>query len=115
MRIHREDRDGVVVLELSGDLYGGAETLSILDALEHLGIEGKLDAILDLSKVRHIASNGFGILVRARRMYARYGGLFVLCGANSRVMSVLEVTRLHLVFDVRESCQEALEAVTETS
>jgi anti-anti-sigma factor len=105
----------VVVLELSGTLWGGDETLAVVRELERLGIEGHLDAILDLSKVRHIASNGFGILVRARRTYARYGGAFVLCNANSRVLSILEVTRLNLVFDVRATRGEALEAVAEAS
>jgi len=115
MKIKHREEDGVVVLELSGDLYGGSETLAIVEALERLGIDGKLDAILDLSRVRHIASTGFGILVRARRTYARYGGMFVLCGANSSVMSLLEVTRLNLVFEVRETCEEAREAIVETS
>ena len=115
MKIQRREEDGVVVLRLAGDLYGGSETLAIVETLERMGIEGQLDAILDLSRVRHIASNGFGILVRARRTYARYGGMFVLCGANSRVMSLLEVTRLNLIFDVRKDCREAREAIAETA
>jgi anti-anti-sigma factor len=113
MRIHRKRKNGIVVLELSGELWGGSESLAILDELDRLGREGQLETVLDLSRVTHVASTGFGILMRARRDYARHGGHFVLCGANPRVMSLLEVTRLDLVFDVRETCREALEAAAE--
>jgi len=115
MRIRRTEQDGVVVLELSGPLYGGKETLAVVEELERLGIEGRLDAVLDLSHVPHIASTGFGVLVRARRTYARYGGAFVLCCPSTSVLSILEVTRLNLVFDVRDTRGEALEAVAEAS
>ena len=111
MRIRKREENGTVMLELSGDMHGGPDNMKLLDVIEELGEDGKLDTVIDLHKVNFIASNGLGILVRARSRYARFGGLLKLCGANPRVLSVLTVTRLDLLFDVHDTCKEALAAV----
>ena len=115
MRMKEKEVDGVVVLALSGELWGGPECMSIVDELDRLGSSGKLDAVIDLSKVRHISSNALGVLIRARSHYARHGGMLQLCGANARVMSLFEITKLNLLFELRKNCREALEAVGDAS
>jgi len=112
MKVKRREVNGAVVLELSGDMHGGPENMELVEILDRLGEEGRLDTILDFKKVRFVASNGLGILVRARAHYVAHGGRFCICNLNSRVLSLMYVTKLNLLFEVYESYEEALEAVT---
>lgn len=112
MRIKQREVDGVVVLDVSGDMHGGAENMELVDVLDRLGEEGKLDAVLNLEKVTFVASTGLGIMVRARAHYASHGGRLVVCGANARVLSLVYVTKMNLVFDMHEKCRDAIAAFT---
>jgi len=110
MRIKQREVDGVVILDVSGDMHGGAENLELVGMLDRLGEGGKLDAVLNLQKVKFISSTGLGIMVRARAHYASHGGRLVVCGANARVLSLVYVTKLNLLFDMHEKCRDAVAA-----
>jgi len=111
MRIKQRETDGVVVLEISGDMHGGPENVELVNVLDRLGKEGRLDTVLDLKKVGFVASNGLGILIRARAHYTGHGGRLRICNVSTRIQSLITVTRLNTIFDVSDSCAEALRTV----
>jgi len=111
LRITEREVAGTTVLDIAGDMHGGDENMALLDRLVALGEAGRLDVVLNLAKVNFIASNGLGILMRARARYARFGGVMKICGANRRILDIFTITRLNLVFDVYEKCEDALRAV----
>ncbi|MBN2070364.1 MAG: STAS domain-containing protein [Candidatus Krumholzibacteriota bacterium] len=111
MKIKKKDVDGVTILELSGEMYGGPDNMKLIDVISELIEEKKLDLVINLSKVKWISSTGLGILVSARSRYAKEGGVVKLCQPNDRVLGILQVTRLNLIFDVYESEKEAIEAI----
>jgi anti-sigma B factor antagonist len=108
MKIKKREVDGVAVLDLSGEMYGGPENMKLVDIVSELAEEKKLDLIINLSKVKWISSTGLGILVSARSRYAKEGGVVKLCHPNERVLGILQVTRLNLIFDVYPSEKEAI-------
>lgn len=110
MKLNKRERDGVVVLDLSGDMYAD-EKGELLGEVESLGESGRLNLVINLSKVKRIASNGIGVLVAAQTRYARHGGALKISNANERVLSVLEMTRLKLLFDIYPTEDEAVAAL----
>ena len=111
MKIKRREVDGVTILDLSGDMYGGPDNMKLVDVVSDLAKEKKLDLIMNLSKVKWISSTGLGIMVSARSRYAKEGGVLKLCNPNDRVLGILQVTRLNLIFDVYSSEREAIESL----
>ncbi|HSG29778.1 MAG TPA: STAS domain-containing protein [Candidatus Krumholzibacterium sp.] len=111
MKIKKKEVDGITVLELSGEMYGGPENMKLVDVVSEMVEEKKLDLVINLSKVKWISSTGLGILVSARSRFAKEGGVVKLCQPNDRVLGILQVTRLNLIFDVFESEKEAVESL----
>lgn len=110
MKIKRHEVDGIVVFEVSGEMYGGPDNMMLIDEVTKLIEEKKFDLVIDLSKVKWISSTGLGILVSARSRYAKEGGVVKLCNPNDRILGILQVTRLNLIFDVYPSVNEAVES-----
>lgn len=108
MKIKKKEIDGIAVLELSGEMYGGPDNMKLVDEVTELIQEKKLDLIISLAKVKWISSTGLGILVSARSRFAKEGGVVKLCHPNDRVLGILQVTRLNLIFDVYPNEQEAI-------
>ena len=108
MKIKTREVDGITVLDVSGEMYGGAENMELVNAVTELAKEKKLDLLVNLSKVKWISSTGLGILVSARSRYSKEGGMIKLCQPNDRVLGILQVTRLNMIFDVYQNEEEAL-------
>jgi hypothetical protein len=49
MKIKKKEVDGVTVLELSGEMYGGPENMKLVDMVMELAEEGTLDLVINLS------------------------------------------------------------------
>ena len=90
-----ETRDdaGLVVLTLSGPL-----TLTNMFELQNeLRQISAQSLIVDMSGVPYMDSAGLGLLMNAYVSAQRQGRAFALAGVNARVVSLLEMTRVHLV------------------
>lgn len=113
MKIKTSEKDGITVLNLSGEMHGGAKNLELIDVVKDLAAEKKLDIVMNLSKVKWISSTGLGILVSARSHLAKEGGVIKLCKPNDRILGILQVTRLNMLFDVYDSEDEAVDSFKE--
>ncbi len=113
MKIKKKEVDGIIILGLSGEMYGGPDNMKLVDVIAELIDEKKLDLVINLSNVKWISSTGLGILVSARSRFAKEGGVVKLCQPNDRVLGILQVTRLNLIFDVFESEAEAIKSLKE--
>lgn len=111
MKIKKREVDGVTILDLSGEMYGGPDNMELVDVVSELAKDKKLDLIINLAKVKWISSTGLGILVSARSRFAKEGGVMKLCHPNERVLGILQVTRLNLIFDVYPSEKEAINSL----
>jgi anti-sigma B factor antagonist len=111
MKIKKKEVDGITVLELSGEMYGGPENMKLVDEVLELAEKGTLDLVINLSRVKWISSTGLGIMVSARSKFAKMGGVIKLAHPNDRVLGILQVTRLNLIFDVFDNEKEAVNSL----
>jgi len=110
MKIKSNEVDGVTILEVSGEMYGGPENMRLVEVLDELAAQGKKQAVIDMGKVKWIASTGLGILVKARTKFAEAGGTVRLCEINERVLTLLQITKMNSIFEVHPSKDEAVAA-----
>lgn len=71
---------------------------------------GSKDLIVDLKEVRFIDSSGLGVLVSGFKNASTRQGTIKLSGLQTQVKSMFELTRLHRVFDIFPTADEALES-----
>jgi len=69
--------------------------------------------IVDLQEVRFVDSSGLGVLVSGFKNASARSGNFILCGLQQQVKSMFELTRLHRVFDIYATSEEALSAAAQ--
>jgi len=110
MKIKSREADGITILDISGEMYGGPDNMELVNTVTELAKDKKLDLLVNLSKVKWISSTGLGILVSARSRFSKEGGVIKLCHPNERVLGILQVTRLNLIFDVYPNEDEALKS-----
>lgn len=113
MQIRSTTRDGVAILSLDGDALGGPDGSALHDALHAARGEGPLQAVVDLSGIRHMNSSGLGMLIGALTTARNTGGDLRLAAVGDRVEALLEVTQLDGVFRSYESVDAAVASYAE--
>jgi anti-sigma B factor antagonist len=106
--IARREREGVVILDLSGRLTAGEETTSLRDYIKELAASGPVNAILNLAEVDYIDSTGLGTLVICFTTLRKAGGALKLLNLTRRNVELIVLTKLETVFEVFNDEQEAV-------
>src|SRR5512133_1488083 len=71
---------------------------------------GTKNLVIDLKEVRFVDSSGLGALVSGFKNASTRQGSIKLCSLQAQVKSMFELTRLHRVFDIFQTIDEALES-----
>jgi anti-anti-sigma factor len=114
MTIDTEDRSGVKVVRITGDLDGtdsGPLTTVLSDFVEERGSR----IVLDLTNVKFINSTGLSVLVTLTAQANAHQSRLVLAGLSPFVAGVLETTRLDRFFDVFPTVDAAAAALRQPS
>lgn len=114
--------EDVVILDLSGRLSLG-EALAfrpgrdalLNDAVRELANEGHRKILLNLAGVKYVDSSGVGQLVGTLTTARGQGVELKLFSPAKQVVDLLKITKLHAVFDVRDSEAEAIAAFSRTA
>lgn len=97
----------VIVREERLDAHNSDELKSEVNRIFESGTK---DLIVDLKEVRFIDSSGLGVLVSGYKNASTHQGSIKLCSLQTQVRSMFELTRLHRVFDIYQTMDEALES-----
>lgn len=108
LEISEREREGIVILDLSGRITVGEEASNLRDRLRSLCAEGRQNVILNLQNVDYIDSTGLGALVVGHTAIRKAGGRLVLENLNRRTIELLILTKLSTVFDVFDDEQQAV-------
>lgn len=73
-------------------------------------LEGNTKLAFDLSRLRFVDSSGLGAFISCLRKLNAKGGDVKLCGMSKQVRAVFELTRMHRIFDIFGSREEAVQA-----
>jgi anti-sigma B factor antagonist len=106
--ISEQVRDGVRVMELSGDLKGlegsGRLRARLKEALEN----GDTQLVMDLARVAYVDSAGLGALVAGLTTARNQGGNVKLARVPRQFQEQLIITKLVTIFEVYNTVEEAL-------
>lgn len=102
--------EGVVIVDISGQLRLGEGTGRLRDVVQQLVREGYRKILLNLGGVIHIDSSGIGELMMSHTSLRSHGGELKLMNLNKNVRNLLQVTRLYTIFDVHDEQASAVRA-----
>jgi anti-sigma B factor antagonist len=110
MDIKTELNDGITVLFVKEDRLDANNSEELKVELRRLFGNGTKDLILDLKEVLFIDSSGLGVLVSGYKNASVLHGSLKLSNLQSQVKSMFELTRLHRVFDIFTTVDDALQS-----
>jgi anti-sigma B factor antagonist len=73
-------------------------------------VDANAKLVLDLSRLRFVDSSGLGAFISCLRKLNAKGGDLKLCGMSRQVRAVFELVRMHRVFDIYGTSEEAVRA-----
>jgi len=110
MKVEVRNAEQISILDCSGDvdLYSSTRLREVL--LEQIQSGGP-SVLVNMSGVDYIDSSGIATLVEGLQLSRQTKTRFGLFGLRSNARSVLELARLHKVFNIFDTEQEALERI----
>ena len=113
MNITTEKQAGLTLLKFQEERLDAHNSTELKEYLLQQLENGGKNLIVDLSEVRFIDSSGLGALLSGYKNANLRQGKLVLAGLQPRVQSMFELTRLHRVFRIYPSLQDALSITAE--
>lgn len=110
MKIKTSEHYDAVVIELKGNVMGGAEATELNELLHKLIQENKKNVIIDLSEVKFMNSSGLGMLISSFTTMKSNGGNLKLANATDKIQSLLVITKLVTIFENYDSVEEAVKS-----
>lgn len=110
MNLKLEDNGKVVILMVKEERLDAHNSDQLKQELSRLFNEGKAGVVVDLKEVRFIDSSGLGALVSGFKNASARQASLKLSSLQSQVKSMFELTRLHRVFDIYQTIDEAIDA-----
>lgn len=114
MQFSAKETDGVLILQLDGDLIGENNGPQLLEKTSEFIMKGIKNAIIDLGAVRYINSSGIGVLITILTKFRNDGGEVFLINPSEHVKKLLIITKLEAIFSVEESLEEAMVKIKNT-
>ncbi len=113
MNISQFVKENITVFHISGRfVMAGAPQAK--KEIEETIQQGVNQLIIDLSEVDFIDSSALGILIIIlKKMQERSGSLCLV--TNNKVQSVIELTRLHTLFTITPTLEQALDIIKNES
>ncbi|HLH41701.1 MAG TPA: STAS domain-containing protein [Bryobacteraceae bacterium] len=109
MEIHVDDMAGVAVaivpvaeLDASNSVEFKRDIAPVLQAQSRV--------VLDLSQLRFVDSSGLGAMLSCLRQLSGKGGDLKLCSMSRQVRALFELVRMHRIFDIYGTKEEAVQA-----
>ncbi len=107
MQLNVESVDGVTVVRLVGE-HLDASNSGDFKAEAMPVLAGQRQVVLDLSAVEFVDSSGLGAILSCLRMLNAHQGDLKLCGMAKPVRVLFELVRMHRIFDIFETLDEAI-------
>lgn len=107
MNIAHRNVDSIDIVAISGELVM-ANSPDARQQLHKLIDNGNGNLILDLSNLNFVDSSGLSVLVSALKATRTKQGQIALLKPMPEVRSLIELTRLHQIFDIFEDEATAL-------
>ena len=107
--------NGVTIVDLGGPITLDEGSRLLRDTIQQLAAQGQKQILLNLGEVHYIDSSGIGELVSAFTSTREQGGELKLLNLSRKVHDLLQITKLHLVFDIRDDEASAIQAFSKSA
>lgn len=97
----------VLVVELREDNLDASNVREFKDAVQAI-MHGKTRVVLDMSGVKFVDSSGLGAMISCLRQLNGQKGDFKLCAMSKTVRALFELMRMHRVFNIYDTREEAV-------
>lgn len=105
----------VTIIDLNGPLTEKEGSTLLRTTIRQLAGEGHRKLLLNLTGVPEVDTSGLGELLSAFTTMRDCGGELKLLKLSHQVRDLLEVTKLHQVFDVRDDESAAVQSFSKTA
>jgi anti-sigma B factor antagonist len=109
MEIPSETREGVTVLEIPVSELDAGNVTELKRAMAGV-LDTNTRLVLDLHRTQFVDSSGLGAILSFLGQVGERGGDLKLCGMTKQVRSTFELVRMHRIFDIFETREEAIRA-----
>lgn len=100
----------VLVIEIKGEIMGGADSESFRDIIYNAIEDDKVFIVADLARATWMNSSGLGVLISGLTTVRSSGGDLRLANITERVRRPLEITKLESVFLIYDSVADAVDS-----
>jgi anti-sigma B factor antagonist len=109
MDIPVEQLDGVAVAAIPVDELDAGNAPEFKRDMAPV-LQANTKVVLDLSRLRFVDSSGLGAILSCLRQLSARNGDLKLCGMTKQVRTAFELVRMHRIFDVTGTKEEAVQA-----
>ena len=109
LKISTRVLDGILVIDCSGRIVFGDEAAALREVVK-VALEKSPNMVLNMAGVSYVDSGGLGTLVGLYTSARNVGGTMKLAALNSRVVGLLQVTKLVTVFELYNNEQLAVQS-----
>jgi anti-sigma B factor antagonist len=100
-------QNGILYINLQGDLLGEQAGLELIDLVNNQLNSGILLSAVDLSAVRYMNSSGIGLLITLLTKFRNKSGEVVLINPSEQIKKLLVITKLNAIFSIVANKEEA--------
>ncbi len=102
--------DGVMIIELKGDVLGGPDANKLTSRIREILADGQNQIVLDLKGVEYMNSSGLGMLTSAQANVKKEEGQVKFSNPSERIESLLKITKLNTIFETYPSVEDAVQS-----
>lgn len=102
-----EQRYGISVVGVKSEMLDEKNSAQLLHTLTSLLNDHK-QVVLNLDRVNFVNATGLYAILSCQSLINSFGNRLKLCSASEKLIKLFEISRLHKVFDIYSSCDEAI-------
>ena len=107
MHMDTEDIDGVLIINLLGETLDVDNVKGFKKEMEPF-LKEQVRVVFDMEQLQFVDSSGLGALLSCLREINESGGDLKLCAMTKSVRTLFELVRMHRVFEIFNTREEAV-------
>ncbi len=109
MEINVDRQDKVAIAEIPVEELDASNAGELKRDMAPI-LEANTRLVIDLTRLRFVDSSGLGAMLSCLRHVSAKGGDLKLCGLSRQVRAAFELVRMHRIFDIFATREEAVRA-----
>ncbi len=109
MNYTTEVKEGILFINLQGDLLGEQSGLELIELINNKINESITYSAIDLGGVRYMNSSGIGLLITVLTKFRNKSGEVILINPSEQIKKLLVITKLNAIFTIVNNTDEAIQ------